>query len=99
MNIILLLGSCVVLNDRFIAFTVREPTKSKLTEVLTKIDKLLEEFGFEKYYSPPIFHISVAETNPNDLEVTDVSKYSPPKISTALTEFILQVGEKQFKIW
>lgn len=42
LNVPLLLSSCCVLSDKFVAFTVREPTRLKLTSVLTGIDLLLE---------------------------------------------------------
>lgn len=99
LNIPLILSSCSLLNERFLAFGVRDPTKSKLSGILHKIDTLMEQYGFDKYYSPPIFHVSIAECDVHKIEGIDLSKYPSPKISTILTELFLQVGQKLIKIW
>ena len=79
----------------FLGLAVNDPTARTLSEIVGKIDNVFQDYKLDKFYDPPLFHVSLFWLLGDQQELIETNLKLTKKIDSTIAEFLNEDGNRQ----
>ncbi len=79
----------------FLGLAVNDSTGRTLSEIVSKIDNLFQDYKLDKFYDPPLFHVSLFWLLGDHKELIETNLKLMKKIDLSITDFLSEDSNRQ----
>lgn len=88
--------ACFVNEDKtrtFVGLAVTEASSKTLARIVAKVDKLLADYKLEKFYDPPLFHVSLLWLLGDHRELIETNLKLKRRVDLEVEEFLSSLDD------